>query len=89
MDWDTKSEQQMEFETKRAAGNSSDREGAGWSRREFLTSSTGLAVAGAIGGLTGSASLAHGRKRADRADRQGRADRTDGEHRADRTDGEH
>ena len=58
MDWDTKSEQQMECETKRAAGNSSDREGAGWSRREFLTSSTGLAVAGAIGGLTGSASLA-------------------------------
>ena len=58
MDRDTKSEQQMGCETKRAAGNSSDREGAGWSRREFLTSSTGLAVAGAIGGLTGSASLA-------------------------------
>jgi pyrimidine-specific ribonucleoside hydrolase len=57
MDRDTKSEQQMGCETKRAAGNSSDGARAGWSRREFLTSSTGLAVAGAIGGLEGSASL--------------------------------
>ena len=57
MDRDTKSEQQMGCETMRAAGNSSDGARAGWSRREFLTSSTGLAVAGAIGGLEGSASL--------------------------------
>jgi inosine-uridine nucleoside N-ribohydrolase len=57
MHWDPKSDQQMEFETKRTAGNSSDRERAGWSRREFLTNSTGLAVAGAIGGLAGNVSL--------------------------------
>ena len=51
-------DQQMEFEAKRTAGNSGDRERAAWSRREFLTNSTGLAVAGAIGGMTGNVSLA-------------------------------
>jgi pyrimidine-specific ribonucleoside hydrolase len=52
-----KSDPQVEFETKRGAGNSTDREPAAWSRREFLTNSTGLAVAGAIGGLTENVSL--------------------------------
>src|ERR1700679_1657200 len=51
MHWDPKSDKRMEFETKRREGNSADREPAAWSRREFLTNSTGLAVAGAIGGL--------------------------------------
>jgi len=55
---DPKPDQQMEFEAKRTAGNSGDREGAAWSRREFLTNSTGLAVAGAIGGMAGNVSLA-------------------------------
>jgi pyrimidine-specific ribonucleoside hydrolase len=54
---DPKSDQQPEFETKRSAGNAGDRETAGWSRREFLTNSTGFAVAGAIGGLAGNVSL--------------------------------
>jgi len=43
--------QQMKFETNRPAGNCDHRERLAWSRREFLTNSTGLAVAGAIGGL--------------------------------------
>jgi inosine-uridine nucleoside N-ribohydrolase len=51
MHWDPKSDKRMEFETKRGEGNSADREPAAWSRREFLTNSTGLAVASAIGGL--------------------------------------
>jgi pyrimidine-specific ribonucleoside hydrolase len=54
---DPNSDEQMKFETKRTAGNSSDRERAAWSRREFLTNSTGLAVAGAIGGMAGNVSL--------------------------------
>ena len=48
---DPKSDQQMKFETNRPAGNCYHRERLAWSRREFLTNSTGLAVAGAIGGL--------------------------------------
>jgi inosine-uridine nucleoside N-ribohydrolase len=52
MHWDPKSDKRMEFETNRRAGNSTEGERAAWSRREFLTNSTGLAVAGAIGGLT-------------------------------------
>src|SRR5271170_3343897 len=43
--------QQMKFETNRPAGNCDHRERLAWSRREFLTNSTGLAVAGALGGL--------------------------------------
>ncbi len=54
---DPKSDQQIELETKRAAEISNDRERAGWNRREFLTNSTGLAVAGAIGGLAVNAHL--------------------------------
>lgn len=52
-----KSDQQMDFEAERAAGNSGACDRVAWSRREFLTNSTGLAVAGAIGGLAGNASL--------------------------------
>jgi len=48
---DPKSDQQMKFETNRPAGNCYHRERLAWSRREFLTNSTGLAVAGVIGGL--------------------------------------
>jgi inosine-uridine nucleoside N-ribohydrolase len=54
---DPKPDKQPEFETNRGAGNSTDRQRAPWSRREFLTNSTGLAVAGAIGGLTANVSL--------------------------------
>lgn len=54
---DPKSDQQMGFEAKRATENSSDRERAALSRREFLANSTGFAVAGAIGGLAGSVPL--------------------------------
>src|SRR5579863_2017542 len=50
-------DQGMEFQTASSAGNASDRERAALSRREFLTNSTGLAVAGAIGGLAGNISL--------------------------------
>src|SRR5271168_4853776 len=46
--------QQMKFETNRRAGKSDHRERSAWSRREFLTNSTGLVVAGAIGALGGS-----------------------------------
>jgi inosine-uridine nucleoside N-ribohydrolase len=48
---DPKPNQQTEFETNRTAEKRDDRKRAAWSRREFLTNSTGLAVAGAIGGL--------------------------------------
>ena len=57
MHWEPRSDKRMEFETKRREGNSIDREPAAWSRREFLTNSTGLAVAGAICGLTENVSL--------------------------------
>src|SRR5580704_4124300 len=57
MNRDPKSDKQPEFETNRGAGNSTDRQRAAWSRREFLTNSTGLAVAGALGGLTENVSL--------------------------------
>ena len=50
---DPKSDQRIGIETTSSAGNASDRELAALSRREFLTNSTGLAVAGAIGGLGG------------------------------------
>jgi hypothetical protein len=52
-----KSDRQTEFESKGSAGSSGDGERGGWSRREFLTNSTGLAVAGAIGGRAGTVSL--------------------------------
>src|SRR5208282_2054027 len=54
---DPKSDQRIGIETTSSAGNASDRELAALSRREFLTNSTGLAVAGAIGGLAGNMSL--------------------------------
>src|SRR5271156_4047131 len=54
---DPKSDQQMKFETNRPAGNCYHRERSAWSRREFLTSSSSLAVAGALGGLAGSLPL--------------------------------
>jgi pyrimidine-specific ribonucleoside hydrolase len=54
---DPKSDQQPNSETNHSAGNAGDRERGAWSRREFLTNSTGLAVAGAIGGLAGNVSL--------------------------------
>jgi len=54
---DPKSDQQMKFETNRPAGNCYHRERLAWSRREFLTSSSSLAVAGALGGLAGSLPL--------------------------------
>jgi pyrimidine-specific ribonucleoside hydrolase len=57
MHWDSKSDKRMEFETKPREGNATDREPAAWSRREFLTNSAGVAVAGAIGGLTENISL--------------------------------
>jgi pyrimidine-specific ribonucleoside hydrolase len=54
---DPKSDQQPNFETNRSVGNAGDRDRGAWSRREFLTDATGLAVAGAIGGLAGNVSL--------------------------------
>ncbi len=51
MNRDWNSEQGIELEKKVSAGKSGARGEADWSRREFLASSTGLAVAGAIGGL--------------------------------------
>ncbi|MGA7841140.1 MAG: nucleoside hydrolase, partial [Candidatus Acidiferrales bacterium] len=57
MQRDPKPDQQTEFEKNRSAGNSSERERAAWSRRKFLTNSTGFAVASAIGGLAGNVAL--------------------------------
>src|SRR5271170_3866999 len=54
---DPKSDQQMKFETNRPAGNCYHRERLAWSRREFLTSSSSLAVAGAIASLGGNHTL--------------------------------
>jgi pyrimidine-specific ribonucleoside hydrolase len=51
MNRDRNSEQGIELEKKVSAGKSGARGEADWSRREFLASSTGLAVAGTIGGL--------------------------------------
>jgi inosine-uridine nucleoside N-ribohydrolase len=53
---DAKPKQQRELETEHAAGKSGGRARWAWSRREFLTNSTGLAVAGAVGGLAGNLS---------------------------------
>jgi pyrimidine-specific ribonucleoside hydrolase len=51
MNRDRKSEQEIEVERNGSSGSASAREQAAWSRREFLSNSTGLAVAGAVGGL--------------------------------------
>jgi inosine-uridine nucleoside N-ribohydrolase len=51
------SEQQLELEKNRNNERSGARVQSAWSRREFLTSSTSLAMAGAIGGLAGSGAL--------------------------------
>lgn len=54
MNRDRKSAQEIELEKNCGGGISGARDQSAWSRREFLTNSTGLAVAGAIGGLAGS-----------------------------------
>jgi pyrimidine-specific ribonucleoside hydrolase len=54
MNRDRNSEQGSELEKNGSSGRSGVPEQAFWSRREFLANSTGLAVAGAIGGLAGS-----------------------------------
>jgi inosine-uridine nucleoside N-ribohydrolase len=51
MNRDRKSEQGIELERNGSSGRSGARGRAAWSRREFLSNSTGFAVAGAIGGL--------------------------------------
>jgi inosine-uridine nucleoside N-ribohydrolase len=51
---DKKSRQGIDLEKNGSGGESVAREQEAWSRREFLANSTGLAVAGAIGGLAGS-----------------------------------
>jgi pyrimidine-specific ribonucleoside hydrolase len=51
MNRDRSSEQGIELEKNGSSGRSGVPEQAFWSRREFLSNSTGLAVAGAIGGL--------------------------------------
>jgi len=48
------SEQGIDLEKNPTAGGSGVNERSNWSRREFLSNSTGLALAGAIGGLAGS-----------------------------------
>jgi pyrimidine-specific ribonucleoside hydrolase len=54
MNRDKKSGQGIDLEKNGSGGESVARDKAAWSRREFLANSTGLAVAGAIGGLAGS-----------------------------------
>jgi pyrimidine-specific ribonucleoside hydrolase len=54
MNRDPKLDQEIELEKDCSGGRSGTREQSAWSRREFLANSTGLAVAGAIGGLAGS-----------------------------------
>ena len=55
MNRDRNSEQGIELEKNCIGGRSGVDEQSNWSRREFLSNSTGLAVAGAIGGLAGGA----------------------------------
>ncbi len=51
MNRDAKAEPEHQLEPDGSGENSGAREHSAWSRREFLTSSAGLAAAGAIGGL--------------------------------------
>ena len=51
MNRDRNSEQGIELEKNCNGGKSGVSERSNWSRREFLSNSTGLAAAGAIGGL--------------------------------------
>jgi len=57
MSRDRNSEQQLELEKNCSNERSGARGQSAWSRREFLTSSTGLAMAGVTGILAGSHSL--------------------------------
>src|SRR3984885_4824204 len=57
MNRDRNSEQGIELEKNCISGRSAVNEQPNWSRREFLSNSTGLAVAGAIGGLAASQPL--------------------------------
>jgi inosine-uridine nucleoside N-ribohydrolase len=57
MNRDRNAEQQLELEQNCSSKKSGARAQSAWSRREFLTSSTSFAVAGAIGSLAGSQSL--------------------------------
>src|SRR5580700_4258588 len=54
MNRDRNSEQEIDLEKNRTGGGSGVKERSNWSRREFLSNSTGLALAGAIGGSAGS-----------------------------------
>jgi pyrimidine-specific ribonucleoside hydrolase len=58
MNRDRNSEQGIDLEKNRTGGGSGVKERSNWSRREFLSNSTGLALAGAIGGSAGSHSFA-------------------------------
>jgi pyrimidine-specific ribonucleoside hydrolase len=57
MNRDRNSEQCIDLEKNRAGGGSGVNQRSNWSRREFLSNSTGLVLAGAIGGSAGSRPL--------------------------------